>query len=84
MPHIVTFPRWPPLTLRVPHGLKIETCPDFAETSVKLFVLIVLRIKKMYSLMYLRCLVLKLHKIIGQRAFQICTRGQNLKLLRFY
>ena len=38
---------------------------------------------KMYSLMHLRCLVFDLHKIIGQRSFQICTVGQNLKLLRF-
>ena len=35
----------------------------------------------MYSLMHLRCLVFDLHKIIGQRSFQICTGGQNLKLL---
>ena len=27
----------------------------------------------MYSLIRLRCLVFKLHKIIGQRSFQICT-----------
>ena len=27
----------------------------------------------MYSLMHLRNLVFKLHKIIGQRSFQICT-----------
>ena len=39
--------------------------------------------KKMYSLMHFRCLVLKLHKIIGQKSFQICTGGQNLKLLQF-
>ena len=31
MPHIVAFPRWPPLTLRVPHGTKIETFSDFSE-----------------------------------------------------
>ena len=46
-------------------------------------VCLVIRIPKMYSLMHLRCLVFKLHKIIGQRLFQICTGGQNLKLLRF-
>ena len=39
MPHIVAFPIWPPLTLRVPQGSKIETCSDFSETSVKLFIL---------------------------------------------
>ena len=39
MPHIVAFPRWPPLTLKVLHGSKIETCSDFSEDSVKLFVL---------------------------------------------
>ena len=38
MPHIVAFPRWPPLTLKVLHGSKIETCSDFSENSVKLFV----------------------------------------------
>ena len=38
MPHIVAFPRWPPLTLKVPHGSKIETCSDISENSVKLFV----------------------------------------------
>ena len=37
----------------------------------------------MYSLMHLRCLVFKLHKIIGQRSFQICTGGQNLKCSDF-
>ena len=47
-------------------------------------VCLVLRIQKMYSLMHLRCLVFKLHKIIGQRPFIISTGGQNLKLLRFY
>ena len=35
MPHIVAFPRWPPLTLKVPHGSNIETCSDFSENSVK-------------------------------------------------
>ena len=30
------------------------------------------------------CLVFKLHKIIGQRSFQICTGSQNLKLLWFW
>ena len=39
MPHIVAFPRRPSLTLRVPHGSKIETCSDFSENNVKLFVL---------------------------------------------
>ena len=39
MPHSVAFPRWPPMTLRVSHGSKIETCSDFSENSVKLFVL---------------------------------------------
>ena len=34
--------------------------------------------------MHLRCLVFKLHKIIGQRSLKICTGGRNLKLLRFY
>ena len=34
-----TYPRWLPLTLRVPRGLNIETCSDFSENSVKLFVL---------------------------------------------
>ena len=34
----------------------------------------------MYSLMHLRCLVFKLHKIIGQRSFQICTGGQKSKI----
>ena len=37
----------------------------------------------MYSLMHLQCLVFKLYKIIDQRSFQICTGGQNLKLLQF-
>ena len=37
----------------------------------------------MYSLMHLRCLVFKLHKIIGQRAFQICTWSQNLNCSDF-
>ena len=37
----------------------------------------------MYSLMHLRCLVFKLHKIIGQRSFQICTGGQNLNCFDF-
>ena len=37
----------------------------------------------MYSLMHLRCLVFKLHKIIGQRSFQICTGSRNLKLSDF-
>ena len=32
----------------------------------------------MYSLMHLRCLVFKSHKIIGQRSFQICT-GVKIK-----
>ena len=72
MPHIVAFPRWPPLTLRVPHGSKIETCSDFSENSFKLFVFVI-RISKMYSLMHLRCLLFKVHKIIGQRSFQIYT-----------
>ena len=39
MPHIVAFPRWPPLTLRVLHGSKIETCSDISAGSVKLLVL---------------------------------------------
>ena len=39
MPQVVAFPRWPPLTLKVPHGSKIETCSDFSENSVKLFTL---------------------------------------------
>ena len=46
-------------------------------------VCLVIRIPKMYSLIHLRCLVFKLHKIIGQRSFQICTGGQNLELLWF-
>ena len=37
----------------------------------------------MYSLMHLRCLVFKLHKIIGQRSFQICTGDQNLNCSDF-
>ena len=37
----------------------------------------------MYSLMYLRCLVFKLYKIIGQRSFQICTGSQNLNCSDF-
>ena len=36
----------------------------------------------MYSLIHLRCLAFKLHKIIGQRSFQICTGSQNLKLVK--
>ena len=31
MPHLVAFPRWSPLTFRVPHASKIETCSDFSE-----------------------------------------------------
>ena len=31
MPHIVAFPRWPPLTLIASHGSKIETRSDFSE-----------------------------------------------------
>ena len=47
-------------------------------------VCLVITIQKRYSLMHLRCLAFKLHKIIGQRSFQICTGSQNLKLLRFW
>ena len=40
VPHIiVVFPRWLPLTVRVPHGSKFETSSDFSENGVKLFVL---------------------------------------------
>ena len=46
-------------------------------------VCIVIGIPKIYSLTHLRCLGFELHKVIGQRSFQICTGGQNLKLLRF-
>ena len=27
MPHIVAFPRWPPLTLKVGHGSKLKHAP---------------------------------------------------------
>ena len=33
--------------------------------------------------MHLRCVVFKLHNIIGQGAFQICTGGQNLTMPDF-
>ena len=62
-------------------GQKLKHAPIFLKIVSNC--LLVLRIPKMYSLMHLRCLVFKLHKIIGQRSFQICTGGQNLKLLRF-
>ena len=34
----------------------------------------------MYSLTYVQCLVLKLHKIMAESSFQIHTRDQNLKI----
>ena len=52
MPHIVAFPGWPPLTLWVPHGSKIETCSDFSENCVKLFVLaakVIFRCDRLHS-----------------------------------
>ena len=49
-------------------GLTIETSSGFSENRVKL--------SQRISKMYLRCLGFKLHKIIGQRSFQICTGDQ--------
>ena len=46
MPHIVAIPRWLLLTLRIPHGSKIETCYDFSENSVKLIILILYGFQK--------------------------------------
>ena len=53
----MAFPKWLPLTLRIPHGDPI-----------------------MYGVMHLRCLVFKLHKIIGQKSFQICTGESKFKI----
>ena len=39
MSHIVAFPRWQQLTLRISQGSELKTCFDFYENSVKLIML---------------------------------------------
>ena len=70
MPHIVAFPRWLSLTLRVLHGSKIKTCFNFSEKESKIFFLLQLQkciVWPVWNLSFM------LHIIIGQRSFQICT-----------
>ena len=66
----MAFPRWSSLTLRVPHGSKIEIRSDFYEKyrSVRP----VVKVPKMYCLKHKNL-------IVGQRSFQICTRSSKAK-----
>ena len=71
MPHIVAFLRWPHWPWEFYVSQKLKHAP--ISLKLCLIVCLVIRIPKMYSLMYLRCLVFKLHKIIGHWSFRICT-----------
>ena len=70
----------PPLTLNYAWS-KIETCSNFSENSVKLFVFF--KDSKNVQFEASPMIRFKLQKIIGQGSFQILCRGQNLKLLQF-
>ena len=54
-------------------GTKLKDAPISLKIVSTCRVCLVIRIPKIYSFMHFRCLVFKLHKIIGQRSFQICT-----------
>ena len=53
-------------------GQKLKHAPISLNQKYQI-VCLVITLPKMYSLMHLRCLIFKLHKVIAQRSFQICT-----------
>ena len=77
MPHVQDGHHWP-------WEFHVGQITKHALISLKIVsnCCLVVTIQKMYCLMHLRCLAFKLHKIIGQRSFQICTGSQNLKLVK--